>query len=109
MSLSCWHRIVAGQMDGSLSVMGHNGLLHHIVPAHDRAISILRLYGDSLLVSGSYDCSIKVHRLSTPLHHQLVCVNSIFVHEGTISAMTIAEVSFMRMLYAPLSHMCSHL
>ena len=84
---------MAGQMDGRLSVMGHNGLLHHVIPAHDRAISILRLYGDSLLVSGSCDCSVKVHRTSTLPQHQLVCVNSIYVHEGRISALTIVEVT----------------
>ena len=73
--------------------MGHNGLLHHVIPAHDRAVSVLRLYQDSLLVSGSYDCSVKVHRTSTPLQHQLVCVNSIYVHEGRIADLTIVEVS----------------
>ncbi len=72
--------------------MGHNGLLHHVIPAHDRAISVLQLHGDSLLVSGGYDCSVKVHRTSTPLQRQLVCVNSIHVHEGWISALTIIEV-----------------
>ncbi len=74
-----------------MNLIGYNGLHHHCVPAHDRAICQLQWYGDKV-ITGSYDSSIKVHRTTATLN-QLVWINSVFVHEGTISALAIVEVS----------------
>ena len=82
--------IVTGQMDGTLNLIGYNGLLHQSVPAHDKAISVLQWYGDNI-ITGGYDSAVKVHRNSTSLNG-LVCVNSVFVHEGNISALAVVEV-----------------
>lgn len=83
--------IITGQMDGMLSLSSYNGLLHHCVPAHDKAISVLRWYGNKI-ISGGYDNAVKVHCVSAS-GHSLVCVNSVHVHEGNITAVTVVEVS----------------
>ena len=83
--------IVTGQMDGVLNLIGHNGLLHHCVPAHDKPISVLRWYGNKI-ITGGYDNAVKVHRTSASLN-RLVCVNSVFVHEGNILALAVVEVN----------------
>ena len=74
-------------MDGSLNLIGHNGLLRFSVPAHSKPISILRCHGDKV-VTGGYDGVVMVHRLS-----DMACVNSIFVHKGHITAVAVVEVS----------------
>ena len=84
-------RIVTGQMDGSLCLIGYNGLLYHSVPAHDKAISVLRWYGSKIL-TGGYDSAVKVHCIST-VGNSLVCTNSVYVHSGNITAVTMVEVS----------------
>ncbi len=73
-------------MDGSLNLIGHNGLLRFSVPAHSKPISILRCHGDKV-VTGGYDGVVMVHRLS-----DMACVNSVFVHKGHITALAIVEV-----------------
>ena len=73
-------------MDGSLNLIGHNGLLRFSVPAHSKPISILRCHGDKV-ITGGYDGVVMVHRLS-----DMACVNSVFVHKGHITALTIVEV-----------------
>ena len=73
-------------MDGSLNLIGHNGLLRFSVPAHSKPISVLRCHGDKA-VTGGYDGVVMVHRLT-----DMACVNSVFVHNGHISAVAIVEV-----------------
>lgn len=73
-------------MDGSLTLIGHNGLLRFSVPAHSKPISILRCHGDKV-ITGGYDGVVMVHRLT-----DMACVNSVFVHKGHITALTIVEV-----------------
>ena len=74
-------------MDGSLNLIGHNGLLRFSVPAHSKPISILHCHGDKV-VTGGYDGVVMVHRLS-----DMACVNSVFVHKGHITALAVVEVS----------------
>lgn len=78
-------------MDGTLSLIGYNGLLYHCVPAHDKAISVLKWY-DTKIITGGYDSSVKVHCTSVSANC-LVCINSVYVHDGNISALTVVEVS----------------
>ena len=87
------HRVISGHMDGSLNLIGHNGLLRFSVPAHSKPISVLRCYGDQV-VTGGYDGVVMVHRLT-----DMACVNSVFVHKGHITAVTIVEVqNFTRII-----------
>ena len=80
-------------MDGTLSLIGYNGLLLQCVPAHDKAISVLRWYNNKI-ITGGYDSSVKVHRTSASLN-RLVCVNSVYVHDGNITAVAVVEVSLV--------------
>ena len=73
-------------MDGSLNLIGHNGLLRFSVPAHSKPISILCCHGDKV-VTGGYDGVVMVHRLS-----DMACVNSVFVYKGHITALAVVEV-----------------
>lgn len=77
-------------MDGTLTLIGYNGSVYHCIPAHDKPISVLKWYG-SHIITGGYDKIVKVHRISTSPTH-LICVNSVFVHEGSISALAVVEV-----------------
>ena len=74
-------------MDGSLNLIGHNGLLRFSVPAHSKPISILHCHGGKV-VTGGYDGVVMVHRLS-----DMACVNSVFVHKGHITAVAVVGVS----------------
>ena len=78
--------MVSGHMDGTLNLIGHNGILQFTVPAHSRPISILHCHGDKV-VTGGYDGVVMVHRLT-----DMVCVNSVFVHKGHVTAVTVVEV-----------------
>lgn len=79
-------------MDGTLSLIGYNGLLYHCVPAHDKAISILKWYGNKI-ITGGYDSTVKVHRTSASMN-SLVCVNSVYIHDGNILALIVVEVGY---------------
>ena len=74
-------------MDGSLILTGHDGIQQYCVPAHSKPVSILRVYS-TIVVTGGYDGVVKVHRLI-----DFVCTNAIYVHPGSISALTWTAVS----------------
>ena len=82
----CCCRVITGHMDGSLNLIGHNGLLRFTVPAHSKPISVLYCHGN-MVITGGYDGVVMVHRLT-----DMVCVNSVFVHKGHVTAVTVIEV-----------------
>ncbi len=79
-------RIITGHMDGFLHLIGHNGSLQHSIQAHTRPVSVMRASPDKV-VTGGYDTVVKVHRVI-----DFFPLNSVFIHNGTISALTLIEV-----------------
>lgn len=77
----CPAGVLSGHMDGSLNLIGHNGVARHYVKAHIKPISVLRCHGD-LVVTGSYDTAVRIYRLTG-----LVYVNAMLAHTGGIVSM----------------------
>ena len=73
-------------MNGSLNLIGHNGLVQQTVQSHDKPISVLRCHGERVIV-GSYDTVVSVHRSV-----DLVSVNSLHIHDGNITDIVCVEV-----------------
>ena len=73
-------------MDGSLNLISHSGTVCFTVPAHSKPISNLHCHGEKV-ITGGYDGVVMVHRL-----RDMVCVNSVFVHKGHVTAVTVVEV-----------------
>jgi len=84
MRLIC--RVISGHMDGSLHLIGYNGIPAHSIRAHRKPISVMRCTADRV-VTGGYDTGVKVHRI--PDFH---FVNSVFIHNGSLTALTLVEV-----------------
>jgi len=79
--------VISGHMDGSLHLIGHSGIPQHSIRAHRKPISVMRCTGDRV-VTGGYDAAVKVHRIP-----DFFCVNSVFIHNGGITALAVVEVS----------------
>ena len=92
MHLLC--RVISGHMDGSLHLIGHSGIPQHSIRAHRKPISVMRCTGDRV-VTGGYDAAVKVHRIP-----DFFCVNSVFIHNGGITALAMVEVGIY-FLYSP--------
>ena len=84
-ALTC-HRILAGHMDGSLHLIGHDGKLRHTVQAHSRPVGVMKCFADKV-ITGGYDAVVQVHHVL-----DLSPLFSVQLHAGSISSLCVDQV-----------------